>query len=74
MAQAIVLDSIPLPLWRHNEAFFAKLWQEVGVATGTAWECSSWLRTFAEMSWKAEDSAWMEDGACVLEFVVRRVR
>lgn len=36
-------------------------------------ECSSWLRTFEQMSWRAEDSAWMEEGACVLEFVVRRV-
>ncbi|GAB7327547.1 hypothetical protein MBLNU13_g11411t2 [Cladosporium sp. NU13] len=72
-AQAIVLDSIPLPLWRHNEQSFEKLWQEVGVATDTTWECSSWLRNFEEMSWRAEDSAWMEEGACVLEFVVRRV-
>lgn len=72
-AQAIVLGSITLPLWRHNEQAFANLWQEVGIATDTTWECSSWLRNFTEMSWRAGDSAWMEEGACVLEFVVRRV-
>lgn len=73
-AQEIALQSIPLPLWRHDEASFARLWDEVGLATDTTWECSSWLRTFEEMSWKAEDVAWMEDGVSVLEFVVRRVR
>ena len=68
-----MLDSIPQPLWRHNEQSFEKLWQEVALATDTTWECSSWLRTFTEMSWKPEDMAWMEEGACILEFVVRRV-
>ena len=72
-AQAKALDSIPLPLWRHNEQSFARMWEEVGLATGTIWECSSWLRTFAEMAWREEDTAWIEEGACVLEFVVRRV-
>lgn len=50
------------------------MWQEVGLATGTTWECSSWLWTFTEMSWDEEDKAWMEEGARMLEFVVRRVR
>jgi len=73
-AQVIVLDSIPQPLWRHDEQSFARMWEEVGHATDTTWECSSWLRTFEEMSWKAEDTVWMEEGVGVLEFVVRRVR
>lgn len=72
-AQAIALDSIPHPLWRHNEQSFAKLWAEVGLATNTTWECSAWLRSFEEMSWKPEDSAWMEEGVRVLEFAARRM-
>ena len=67
------MDSIPQPLFRHSEGSFARMWEEVGIATGTAWECSSWLRTFTEMSWNEEDTAWMEEGARILEFVVRRV-
>lgn len=73
-ATDVMLESIPLPLWRHDEVSFARLWEEVGLATDTEWECSSWLRTFEEMSWKAEDAAWMEEGVRVLEFVVRRVK
>jgi hypothetical protein len=71
--QEISLKSLPIPLWRHDEASFARLWKEVGLATNTVWESSSWIRTFEEMDWKAEDAGWMEEGVRVLEFVVRRV-
>jgi hypothetical protein len=71
--QEISLKSLPIPLWRHDVGSFARLWEEVGLATDTVWECSSWIRTFEEMDWKAEDAGWMEEGVRVLEFTVRRV-
>lgn len=71
--QDITLPSLPLPLWRHDQASFAKLWEEVGAATGTKWECEIWMRTFGEMEWKEEDAKLMEEGVRVMEFVVRRV-
>lgn len=72
--QEVTLPSLPLPLWRHDEKTFAKLWDEVGRATGTKWEVEAWLRTFEEMEWRAENAKLMEDGIRLLEFVVRRVK
>jgi hypothetical protein len=71
--QEVSLESLPIALWRHDVESFARLWKEVGLATHTVWECSSWIRTFEEMDWKSEDAGWMEEGVRVLEFVVRRV-
>jgi SAM-dependent methyltransferase len=71
--QEISLKSLPIALWRHDVGSFARLWEEVGLATNTVWESSSWIRTFEEMDWKPEDAGWMEEGVRVLEFTVRRV-
>lgn len=71
--QDFSLPALPLPLWRHDEKTFAKMWAEVGLATGTKWEVEAWMRTFEEMEWSAEDAKLMEEGIRVVEFVVRRV-
>lgn len=72
-AGELTLKSLPHPVWRHNEESFSRLWEEVGQATGTRWECSSWLKSFAEIGWPDEDAKWMEEGARIVEFVVKRV-
>lgn len=59
--------------WRHDAESFAKMWQDVGEATGTKWETQTWLRTFAEMGWDPNDTAWMEPDVRLLEFEVKRV-
>nr|POE88026.1 methyltransferase ausd [Quercus suber] len=72
-SQVFYSKIIPSGVWRHDAESFAKLWNAVGVATSTKWETQAWLRTFEEMGWYAEDSAWMEAGVCVIEFVARRI-
>lgn len=72
-AQEITLKSIAVPMWRHNPESFAKLWDQVGRETGTKWESRAWLRSFEEMSFGAQDGAWMEDGVALIEFSVKRI-
>ncbi|MCJ1437535.1 hypothetical protein MMC27_006922 [Xylographa pallens] len=72
-AHEVTLQSIGVPMWRHNPQSFEKLWDQVGAETGTKWETQAWMRTFEEMSWDAKDGAWMEDGVVIIEFAVRRI-
>ncbi|KAM0721623.1 hypothetical protein Q7P37_002548 [Cladosporium fusiforme] len=72
-ASELTLKSLPRPVWRHNVSSFAQLWEQVGTATNTRWECSSSMKSFTEIGWPEEDAAWLEDGARVVEFVVRRL-
>ncbi|QSZ35668.1 hypothetical protein DSL72_006790 [Monilinia vaccinii-corymbosi] len=71
-AQEVTLKSLVVPMWRHNPESFAKLWNQVGSETGTKWETQAWIRTFEEMSFGANDGAWMEPGVSLIEFVARR--
>lgn len=72
-AGELTLPSLPRPVWRHNESSFSQLWKQVGLATGTRWECSAWMKTFGEIGWSEEDAKWMEEGARIIEFVVHRL-
>ena len=71
-AKDVVLEAIPTPQWRHNPASFQRLWDQVGVETGTEWKCQAWLRSWDDMGWDPQDLGWLEDGARGIEFVVIR--
>ncbi|KAF7875358.1 hypothetical protein EAF04_002530 [Stromatinia cepivora] len=73
-AQEVTLKSLGVPMWRHNPESFAKLWDQVGSETGTQWETQAWVRTFEEMSFGAQDGAWMEPGVSLIEFFARRTK
>lgn len=72
-AQEVTLKSLVVPMYRHNPESFAKLWDQVGSETGTKWETQAWIRTFEEMSFGAQDGAWMEPGVSLIEFVAQRI-
>ncbi|GAM41070.1 hypothetical protein TCE0_041r13910 [Talaromyces pinophilus] len=60
--------------WRHTPESFAKLWDQVGAETGTAWKTEGKLLSFEEMGWDPEDNRWMEPGDKALNFVVTRLK
>lgn len=59
--------------WRHTPESFAKLWDQVGAETSTAWKTEGELLSFEEMGWDPEDNRWMEPGDKALNFVVTRL-
>lgn len=59
--------------YRHTPDSWANMWKEVGEETGTKWESQARLLTWEDIGWDAEDVAWMEPGARVLDFVVTRI-
>ncbi|OTB02916.1 hypothetical protein M426DRAFT_322162 [Hypoxylon sp. CI-4A] len=72
-AQEIFLKSIGIGVWRHNPESLAKMFEEVGAATGTKWETQAWLRSFPDMGWDVKDGAWMEPNVSLIEFAARRI-
>jgi hypothetical protein len=62
-AKDVFNKTLQLSQFRHDPVSFAKLWDQVGTETGTAW-----------MSWDPEDNKWMEPEVRVLDFVVTRVK
>ncbi|KAH8693719.1 hypothetical protein BGW36DRAFT_301440, partial [Talaromyces proteolyticus] len=65
---------VKVPLWRHDPVSFDKLWQQVGLQTGSKWAVQAWLRTWEDMGWDPRDQAFLGESARVIEFVVRRVK
>ncbi|CAD6578634.1 MAG: hypothetical protein ASARMPRED_008788 [Alectoria sarmentosa] len=57
----------------HSPDTFAKMWEEVGRATGTRWEVQAALWTWEETGWKAGELRYMGDCARILQFVASRV-
>lgn len=72
-AKELVNKTVKLPQYRHNPESFAKLWDQVGVETGTKWTTSAKLLTWEEMGWDPKDNSWLEPGDRALSFVVTRV-
>ena len=72
-AQEVALQQILVPQWRHNPVSFQRFWDQVGVETGTRWRSQALLHSFEEKGWESKDKEWMEDGACVMDFVVTRI-
>jgi hypothetical protein len=73
-AKPVLNKALQLHQWRHTPESFAKLWDQVGVETGTAWETEGKLLSWEEMNWDPEDNRWMEPGDKALNFVVTRVK
>lgn len=71
-AKEVTNPALKVPQWRHDPASFAKMWAQVGAATGTTWETEARLHTWEDMGWDPADSAWMEPGDKVIAFVVTR--
>lgn len=72
-AKQIWNEALKLHHWRHTPESFAKLWDQVGAETGTAWKTEGKLLSFEEMGWDSEDNKWMEPGDKALNFVVTRL-
>lgn len=74
-AQEVSLSRIDptMQFFHQSPKSFAKLWHDVGVATGTTWQSEAWLRSFEELGLVTKDGAWMEPGYCLIEFVAKRV-
>ncbi|ESZ99047.1 hypothetical protein SBOR_0581 [Sclerotinia borealis F-4128] len=70
----VLNKALQIPQWRHNVQSWVEMWDEVGKETGTEWRSEAWLRTWEDMGWDAKDSAWMEPGDMVLDFVVTRIK
>ena len=73
-AKDVTFGPMKVTTWRHNPDSFAKLWEEVGEATGTRWETQTRLLNFEALSWDPKDQTLLEDGARVIDFVVTRMQ
>lgn len=58
---------------RHNPESFAKMWAEVGEATGTKWKTEGWLRSWEHLGWDENDQKWLGKDDRVVDFVVTRL-
>lgn len=73
-AKQIWDKALQLHHWRYTPESFAKLWDQVGAETDTAWKTEGKLLSFEEMGWDPEDNRWMEPGDKVHNFVVTRLK
>jgi len=70
----IVLNpGLTVPVWVHSPESWVRLWDEIGVATGTRWETQAWLRLWEWVGVDRADMAWMGSDLRLFEFVMRRV-
>ena len=58
---------------RHDLESFAKMWAEVGEATGTTWKVEAWLRSWEHLGWDRDDQKWLGKDDRVIDFVVTRL-
>ena len=71
-SKQVMNPALQLPQWRHDPASFEKMWNQVGAETGSTWETKAWLCSWEAMGWDPEDTAWMDPGDQVIDFVVTR--
>jgi len=57
----------------HNVETFRRMWDVVGKEMGMEWKCEADLKTWDEVEFDAEETAYLGEDACVLQFVVRRI-
>ena len=57
-------------MWRHDGASFARMWKEVGVATGTRWDVNATLDEIAGFGGLAQGRKWQD---ATVRFEVQRV-
>lgn len=60
--------------FRHNPGSFAKLWDVVGEATGTAWKTETSFTSWEKIGLRPSDMGFLESGAVCLDFVVTRTK
>ena len=73
VAGDVVMQGLNVPLYIHTPESFARLWDEVGVSTGTRWETQAWPRSWEWIGVDSVEMSWMGPGVQLLEFAVRRV-
>ncbi|KAK4500111.1 hypothetical protein PRZ48_008297 [Zasmidium cellare] len=69
----VVPQGFTVPLYVQSPESFAKLWEEVGAATGTLWETQGCLHPWAHIGVDSKDAAFMGPDVSILEFVARRI-
>ena len=57
----------------HDEGSFERMWDQVGVETGTRWVCETRMLGWEEVGWDPKDTEYLGVDARVIEFVVKRV-
>ena len=67
------MNGTTVPVWRHDPASFARMWEQVGRETGTKWQTKAELRWWSDLGWDPKDYEWMDKGDRVLDFVVTRL-
>ena len=72
-AKEMTMVGIKAPFYRHNAQSFARMWDQVGEETGTKWMTQARLLTWDDLGWDSTDVAWMMEGDCLIDFVVKRV-
>jgi SAM-dependent methyltransferase len=60
--------------WRQNPESLGKLWDQVGEATGTAWETKARLFDFADIGWDPEAQKGLGTGAKIIDWVITRTK
>ena len=68
----VIFPSTKRAVWRHDPVSFEKMWNQVGVETGSTWETKASLRTWESIGQNSENNAFLEPGNMVLDFVVTR--
>ena len=72
-AEAVVMQGLKVPLYIHNDESWAKLWNEVGAATGTRWETATLPHPWEWIGVDTAEMKWMGPGVRLFDFVARRV-
>lgn len=72
-AGEVVMQGLEVPLYVHSPDSFARLWEEVGAATGSRWETRAWFREWEWIGVDSKEMGWMGPGVRLVEFAVRRV-
>ena len=63
---------VSVPQWRHDPASFDKMWNQVGAETGSKWETKARLLTWEDIGLDPAETAFMDPGDRILDFVVTR--
>ena len=58
----------------HSPETFQRMWNQVGEETGTAWASEAQLKTWEEIGWDPQETAYLGEEARILQFVVHRTR
>jgi hypothetical protein len=59
--------------WMHDVSSFRRMWDVVGEATGTKWECEAEVRPWGELGYSEDEVGYLGEDFVLMRFEVRRI-